>query len=319
MLRIFLALFFIFLNLNALEKLRIGVLAYGTVNWELDVLKHNNLDLKNGYELEFVKLASKNAQIVALQSNSVDIIVNDWIWVNTQRENKKEFVFFPYSKATGTIFVDKESKYKNLMDLKGQNLGIAGGAFDKTWLILRAYSKNKYGVDLKSIVNPMYAGAPILYEKMLNKSLEASINYWHFNSKLKAKGFKSLVDMEDVLRQLDIKEDLSFVGWTFNKTKAQKNRDLYNAFLKSSFEAKDILLSSEQEWNRIKPLMNVNDIQSFESLKQGYKAAVIKEFSKANIEASKKMFNILLQEAGSDFLLNSKTLHEDIFWKYEAN
>lgn len=318
MLKIFLSLFFIFINLNALEKIKIGVLAYGTVNWELDVLKYNNLDTKNGYELEFVKLASKNAQIVALQSNSVDIIVNDWIWVNAQIANKKEFAFFPYSKATGTIYIPNESSYKTLLDLKGENLGISGGAFDKTWLILRAYSKNKYGEDLKNIVNPMYAGAPILYEKMINKSLNASINYWHFNSKLKAKGFKPLIDMTDVLKQLDVKEDLSFVGWTFNKSKAEKNRALYNAFLKSTFEAKDILLSSQKEWDRIKPLMNVKDTQSFESLIHGYKQGVVKDFSNENIEASKKIFKIFLDEKNSDFL-GAKILDENIFWKYENN
>ena len=32
------------INLYAQGNLRIGVLAYGTVNWELDVLKQNNLD-----------------------------------------------------------------------------------------------------------------------------------------------------------------------------------------------------------------------------------------------------------------------------------
>ena len=56
------------INLYAQNKLRVGVLAYGTVNWELDVLKHNNLDKKYDFELEIVELASKNAQLVSLQS-----------------------------------------------------------------------------------------------------------------------------------------------------------------------------------------------------------------------------------------------------------
>jgi NitT/TauT family transport system substrate-binding protein len=84
---IFLTICFLFTNLHALEKLKVGVLAFGTVNWELDVLKHNKLDIKNGFELEVVKLASKNATSIALQSGSVDIIVTDWVWVNTQRAN----------------------------------------------------------------------------------------------------------------------------------------------------------------------------------------------------------------------------------------
>ena len=77
------------ISLYAQENLRIGVLAYGTVNWELDVLKHHNLDKKYGFNLDVVELASKNAQLVSLQSKDVNMIVNDWIWVNTQKAKGK--------------------------------------------------------------------------------------------------------------------------------------------------------------------------------------------------------------------------------------
>ena len=155
---------FCVINLFAQNKLRVGVLAYGTVNWELDILKHNNLDKKYDFELEIVQLASKNAQLIALQAKDVDIIVNDWIWVNTQRANNKDFTFYPYSKSTGTLVVNQNSNIKTLNDLKGKNLGIGGGIYDKTWLLFRAYSKSKYGFDLKDIVNPIYAQAPIIYK-----------------------------------------------------------------------------------------------------------------------------------------------------------
>ena len=56
-------------NIYAQEKLRVGVLAYGTVNWELEVLKNNALDKKNDFELEVVKLASKNAVAIALPNS----------------------------------------------------------------------------------------------------------------------------------------------------------------------------------------------------------------------------------------------------------
>jgi NitT/TauT family transport system substrate-binding protein len=164
----------------------VGVLAYGTVNWELDVLKQNNLDKKYGFELEIVELASKNAQLIALQSKDVDVIVNDWIWVNAQRASGKDFTFYPYSKASGTLMVNEKSNIKSLADLKGKELGIGGGNFDKTWLLLRAYTKNRYKYDLKDTVNPVFASSPIIYKKMEDGSLEAGINFWHFNAKLEA-------------------------------------------------------------------------------------------------------------------------------------
>lgn len=153
------------ISLQAQENLRIGVLAFGTVNWELDVLKHHNLDKKYGFDLDVVELASKNAQLVSLQSKDVNMIVNDWIWVNTQKAKGKNFSFYPYSKATGTLLVNENSNINTLLDLKGKHLGIAGGVYDKTWLLFRAYSKSKYDIDLKDIVNPLFASAPILYKK----------------------------------------------------------------------------------------------------------------------------------------------------------
>lgn len=317
MYKVLLLIIFLSLNLLAMDKLKIGVLAYGTVNWELEVLKQNNLDKKNGFELEFVKLASKNAQAIALQSDSVDIIVTDWIWVNTQRANDKDFTFYPYSKATGTLYVSKDSKAQTFLDLKDMDLGITGSPYDKTWLILRAYSKFKYKKDLKDIINPVFASAPIVYQKMSDGSLSAAINYWHFNAKLKAKGARALIEMKDVLKELGINSDVSFVGWTFNRAKAMENQKLYNSFIKATHEAKDILLSNDAAWEKIKPLMHVKNDNDFIALKEGYKEGVIKDFTKENLNASYKIFELLLREGGRNLVENSNYLQTNTFWKFE--
>ncbi len=47
-------------------EVRAGVLTFGTVNWELDVLKHHGLDLKHGYELRVIGLGGKDSTAVAL-------------------------------------------------------------------------------------------------------------------------------------------------------------------------------------------------------------------------------------------------------------
>lgn len=307
-----------FINLYGQNSLKIGVLAFGTVNWELDVLKHNKLDLKNGFNLEIINLASKNAQLVALQGNDVDIIVNDWLWVNTQKSNGKNFSFYPYSKATGTLVVNKNSNINSLLDLKGKHLGIAGGVHDKTWFLFRAYGKNKFNMDLKDIVNPLYAQAPIIYKKMEDNSLEAAINFWHFNSKLESKNIKPLIEIEDVYKELGLNEDLSFVGWTFDEKFALENKELINAFLKASKESKKILNSDENEWNRIRNIMQVESDEEFESLKNGYKKGIISTFNEKNIDDFQKVFKMLLQEGGKDFVGNSDYLDNSIFWQFDS-
>ncbi len=44
--------------------------------------------------------------------------------------------------------VPKDSTAQTLGDIKGKKIGIAGGPVDKSWLILRAYAKQQYGIDL---------------------------------------------------------------------------------------------------------------------------------------------------------------------------
>ena len=316
--KLFVLLFLCVINLYGQNKLRVGVLAYGTVNWELDVLKHNNLDKKYGFELEIVELASKNAQLIALQAKDVDVIVNDWIWVNTQRANGKDFTFYPYSKASGTLVVNKNSNIKLLTDLKGKELGIGGGVYDKTWLLFRAYSKNKFNFDLKDIVNPLYSSAPILHKKMENNSLEAAINFWHFNSKLESKDIKPLIEIKDVYKELGINDEVSFVGWSFNRGFALQNKELIDSFLEASAQSKKILNQNDLEWNRIRKLMDVENNADFEALKNGYKAGIIKEFNQKNLDDLKKVFKILLQEGGEELVGKSTILEDETFWNFDS-
>ena len=64
------------------EPLRVAVLKFGTVNWELNVIKEHRLDKKRNIDLKVIPLTNKDATTIALLSNEADIIVTDWIWVS---------------------------------------------------------------------------------------------------------------------------------------------------------------------------------------------------------------------------------------------
>ena len=102
------------------NKIRIGSLQYGSVNWELKLIQDLGLDKKNSFELEIVELASKNAAAVALQGGAVDLIVTDWFWVSRQRNEKRLFSFIPHSMAAGGLIASKKSSIKNDLDLKNK-------------------------------------------------------------------------------------------------------------------------------------------------------------------------------------------------------
>ena len=91
---LFISLFLCLLSSDlSANKIKIGSLQYGSVNWELKLIQDLEIDKKNGFELEIVELASKND--VALQGEAVDMIVTDWFWVSRQRNEKGYFLLFP--------------------------------------------------------------------------------------------------------------------------------------------------------------------------------------------------------------------------------
>src|SRR5215469_8785345 len=73
--------------------IRIGVLRYGTVSWEIDVLRHHALDEAAHITVIVMELATAQAAQIALQAGQVDIIVVDWFWVARQRSAGADWTF----------------------------------------------------------------------------------------------------------------------------------------------------------------------------------------------------------------------------------
>ena len=83
------------------HHVRVGVLKFGTVHWELDVIRTHKLGEKQEIDMQIVELGSKRATAVALQGGGADIIVTDWIWVSRQRAEGRDYAFAPYSLSIG--------------------------------------------------------------------------------------------------------------------------------------------------------------------------------------------------------------------------
>ena len=192
------------LSNGELPAVKVGVLQFGTVNWELATVENHQLDKAAGFSLQTVALGNKNATSVALQGGEVDAIVSDWIWVSRQRSSGKNYAFFPYSNAVGGMVVSPESGIDSLADLRGKRLGIAGGPVDKSWLIYRAYTKQKHGFDLADVVDAKFAAPPLLNKLMGKGELDAVITFWKFGAKLKAAGMLPLQTIPEILPELGV-------------------------------------------------------------------------------------------------------------------
>ena len=259
---------------GAAATLRVGVLQFGTVNWELDVVQANKLAQKRGLTLKVVPLASGDASTVALQGGAVDVIVSDWIWVTRQRADGMNVTFAPYSNAVGSVMVKTDSVIHSIADLKGKSIGISGGPYDKTWLLLRAYANKKLGMDLAGATRPVYAAPPLLNELALSGQVDAALNVWHYDARLEANGLRPLIKLPEILAGLGVDKPIPLIGWVFREDWANQNRETMERFLAASQEAKGILAKSDAEWERLKPLMHAEDNATFVALRTGYRNGI---------------------------------------------
>ncbi len=301
-------------------QVRVGILQYGTVHWELDVIKHHELIKKEGIELEVVQAASSNAVNVMLQSGRVDLVVGDWIWVSRQRNEGRGFTSFPYSLAEGSLMVHPDSGIKSIDDLKGKKVGIAGGEVNKNWLITRAYSLYKSGIDLQDIIKPAFAAPPLLNQLMLRGDFDAVLNFWHYSAKLEAMGMTPLISVDEMLDELSISHSIPLLVWIFRQDWADKNPELLSGFLNASFAAKRILVESDTEWERIKPLTKASDPRTLKVLRETYRSGVPFEFGEQEIKAATTIFSLLAKLAGNKLVGDNPVLNKGTFYtRYTIN
>jgi NitT/TauT family transport system substrate-binding protein len=296
-----------------LGTVRVGVLEFGTVNWELDVIKHHRLDAKHDFNLEVQGFGSGQATNVALQGDAVDAIVDDYLWVSRQRAEGEMLTYIPYSSTVGTVMVPPDSDIKSLADLKGKKIGVAGGPIDKSWLLIRGLATKRHGIDLAAEAEPVYGAPPLLNEKIWDGELDAVLNYWHFAARLEAKGYKPLIGVEEAIAELGVKSVPPQIGYVFRESFGKDHPGLIEAFAAASRDAKQ-LLKTDAEWQRIRPLTKAEDDATFEALKRNYQAGIVEHWGEAERADAAKLYAILADLGGEKLVGQAKELVPGTFW-----
>lgn len=297
-----------------LGTLKVGVLSYGTVNWELDVIKHHGLDAKHGFDLEVQGFGNDQATDVALHGGAVDAIVSDWLWVSRQRAEGNDLVFIPYSTSVGALMVPPDSDIETIADLAGKKIGVAGGPLDKSWLLLQGLARDRHGVDLASEAEPAFGAPPLLNEKTLDGELDAVLNYWHYTARLEARGFRELIGVDEVVRELGIESEVPQLGYVMPESFADENQALVLGFVDASREAKELLLESDEEWERIRPLTRAEDDATFEALKASFREGIPEVFGDAERADAAELYLILAGLGGEDLVGAANELEPGTFW-----
>ena len=293
--------------------LRLGVLGFGTVNWELDVIKTHGLDEERSFTLAVEGYAGGQATKVALQGGAVDGIVSDWLWVSRQRAEGESYVFIPYSHTVGALMTPPESDIQSLEDLAGKKIGVAGGALDKSWLLIQAVARERHGIDLANEVEAVFGAPPLLNEKVQTGELDAVLNFWHFCARLEAQGYSRLLGVNDAIRELGVGSDVPQLGYVFPEDFANENPELIEAFADASRSAK-ALLQTDEEWERIRELTKAKDDATLTALKSRFQEGIPLSWGEVERADAAALYKLLAKLGGEELVGSSGTLMPGTFW-----
>ncbi|WP_417211235.1 ABC transporter substrate-binding protein [Antarctobacter sp.] len=295
-----------------LPVIRAAVLKIGTVNWELATIVEQGFDEAHGFNLEIAPYADNGATRVAVEGGEADVAVADWIWVARQRAAGKDYVFVPYSKAVGGLVAPKGSGITSLKDLAGGKIGIAGGPLDKSWLILRAYAQQEYGMDLKAETEQVFGAPPLIFKSGLSGDLQGAINFWHFLAKMKASGMEEVISVETAGKALGLNTDTPLLGYYMKESFLAANPGLAQALYDASRDAKDLLASDAAAWEAIRPIMNANNDAQFNQLKSDWLAGTPAR-GPVDIDGANKMLALMNDLGGADLVGKATTVPDGLF------
>lgn len=295
------------------RKVRVGVLKFGTVNWELKAMQHHGLDTKNGFELEIIPFAGGDATRIALMGGEVDVVVSDWLWVSRQRAEGRSLTFVPYSSSVGAIMVPGDSDIETLADLQGKNVGVAGGPLDKSWLLLQGMAKQEFDVDIADGNELAFGAPPLLAEKAKDGELDAVLNYWHFSARLEAEGFRRLVSAEDAANALGSSGPVSAIGYVFDEQWAQLG--LAEGFIKASRDTKKIMNDSDEEWQRLSDTGAIKDSpEALLKLRDRFREGIPSRQLDEEIADAARIYAVLGELGGEKLIGSSATMVEGTYW-----
>ncbi|SFT09286.1 NitT/TauT family transport system substrate-binding protein [Sulfitobacter marinus] len=295
-----------------LPSLRAAVLKIGTLNWELATISANGFDRKHGFILEVRPFADNGATRIAVEGNEADMAVADWIWVARQRAAGKDYVFIPYSKAVGGIVVPQSSGATTLKDLRGGKIGIAGGPLDKSWLILRAYAQQTYGVDLKAETEQVFGAPPLIFKTAIGGDYAGAINFWHFLAKSKASGMRELISVQEAGAALGLDANTPLLGYYMKDSFLAQHPGLAQSFFNASRDAKDLLASSDAAWEAIRPIMNASTDAQFDQLRADWVAG-IPDRAPVNPASVDKMLTLMNTLGGAELVGKATSMPPGLF------
>ena len=303
-----------------LPVVKVGVLGFGTVQWEMKTIKRLGLDNANGIELEVIGYGGDDASAIALAAGEVDAIVSDYFFVSAQRAQGVGYTYVPHTNAVGGVVVKLSDNINSVEDLRGKTIAVSGGPVDQTFLMLRAWSLQNLGEDAVDAMNVVFPVVPQANLLLANGEAQGLMNLWHWNSRMLADSanYKQLISTAEIYAGLGIERVAPSLGWVFRESWADDNPASIRGFLGASIAAKGVLKNDDDAWVTLRPEMSPDAVQTddnlFRTLRDQYRLGIPVSYDPNDISHAEQAFSILSDLGGEELVGESPVLAPGTFW-----
>jgi len=281
----------------------------------MQTILERGLDRDHGIALSLRDVANKQAGHVALLSGAADVIRSDYIWVAALRASGEALSCIPHSLAVGGLMVPAGSDIASVTDLAARAIGLVGDPVDKSWIALQAHYAALTGLSLADKVELRFGAPPLINEFLDRGDIDASLNFWHYNARLKAQGHRELVSVARMMTEMGIDPSPPLLAWVFLDDTIRRKEDAIRGFLDASFAAKAVLSRDDAAWDPLKETMGAaDDLALFAALRADYRAGIVPGVDEAMIEAAARAFAIMAEFGGADLVGDSPTMDPGTFW-----
>ncbi len=295
---------------DAPPPFKVGTLAFGTVHWVIDTISRNGLDKAQGFTVAPVLLASSDAARIAFLGGSVDTVINDIFFAARLKAEGKPLQFLPYTSTEGALVAPGASPIRDVGDLKGKSIGVSGGPLDKNWLILRADALKSVGLDLTKDARPAFGAPPLLAAKVGSGELDCGLLFWSDAARLEAKGFRRVLDTEEIVAKLGVPGRVAIGGFLF---RPGIPTPVLVGFAKAVRQANDLLASDPKSWDALRPLMRTPDEATFAALKSAYLRGIPKKPRATEIADAQAFFAVVSKLGGAALVGEATSLPTDLY------
>jgi NitT/TauT family transport system substrate-binding protein len=212
----------------------------------------------------------------------------------------------------GGLMVPADSLRKTLADFRDAKIGIAGGPLDKSWIILRAYAQQAFGMDLAKETEQVFGAPPLIFNAALEGEVDGAVNYWHFMARMRAAGMVELISVAEAAEALGLDPETPLLGYVFHGEMLRDNPELITGFATASRAAKDLLAADDAAWERIRPMMPAKTEAEFEELKAGYRAGIPSN-APVDQDSARGVFALMAQLGGEELVGTATELPDGVF------